>query len=167
MLDCQSFCTPVDTTYKLFADGEPFSDASIYHSLTGALQYLTLTRTKISFDIQPACLYMHVSRLPHYNRIKRILRDLKGTLNHGFHINTSLTAYSDSDWAGCPDTCRSTSGFCVFFGNNFISWFLKRQVMVSRSSTEAEYHDVAHVVAHTIWLRQILSELHRPIQEAT
>ena len=78
-----------------------------------------------------------------------------------------MTAYSDADWAGCPDTRRSTFGFCVFLGNNLISWSSKRQVTVSRSSAEAEYRAVAHAVADTIWIWQLLSELHRPIEQAT
>jgi hypothetical protein len=68
---------------------------------------------------------MHDPHLPHYNHVKRILRYLKGTLDHGLHINTSspncLIAYSDTDWAGFPNTRRSTSGYCVFLGNNLIS----------------------------------------------
>jgi hypothetical protein len=48
-----------------------------------------------------------------------------------------------------------------------ISWSSKRQVTVSRSSAEAEYRAVAHAVAETVWLRQLLSELHRPIHQAT
>jgi hypothetical protein len=119
MLDCGPSRIPVDTSSKLFAEGEPFSDAPRYRSLTSALQYLTLTRLDVSFDVQQACLYMHDPRLPHYNHVKCILRYLKGTLDHGFHINTSsltsLTTYSDTDWAGCLDTRRFTSGFCVFF----------------------------------------------------
>jgi hypothetical protein len=101
MLDCQPSRTPVDTSLKLFGDGEPFSDVTLYHSLTGALQYLTLTRPKISFSVQQARLYMHDPRISHYNHVKHILRYLKGTLDHGLHINTSsptsLTAYSDAD----------------------------------------------------------------------
>jgi hypothetical protein len=101
MLDCQPSRTPVDTSLKLSADGEPFSDATLYHSLTGALQYLTLTHPKISFAVQQACLYMHNPRLSHYNHVKRILCYLKGTLDHGLHINTSsptsLTSYSNAD----------------------------------------------------------------------
>jgi histone deacetylase 1/2 len=105
-----------------FRHGEPFSDPSLYRS--GALQYLTLTCPELSFAVQQASLFMLDPRLSHYNHIKCILPYLKGTLDHGFHINTSpptLTAYSDADWAGCPDTRRSTSGFCVFLGNNLIS----------------------------------------------
>ena len=103
--------------------------------------------------------------------MKRILRYLKGTLDHGLHINssspTSLTAYSDADWAGCPDTRRSTSGYGVYLGDNLVSWSSKRQVTVSRSSAEAEYRLVAHAVAESIWLRQLLAELHRPLERAT
>lgn len=58
-----------------------------------------------------------------------------------------LTAYTDADWAGCPDTCRSTSGFTVFLSDSLVSWSSKRQTTVSRSSTEAEYHGVANAVA--------------------
>ena len=114
---------------------------------------------------------MHDPRVPHYNHVKRVLRYLKGTLDHGLHIYSSsphtLTAYSDADWAGCSDTRRSTSGYCVFLGDNLISWSSKRQLTVSRSSAEAEYRAVAHTVAETIWLRQLLTELHHPVQQAT
>ncbi|GKB36047.1 ribonuclease H-like domain-containing protein [Tanacetum coccineum] len=62
-----------------------------------------------------------------------------------------LQSYSDSyaDWAGCPATRRSTSGYCVFLGNNILSWSFKRQPTLSRSSVEAEYQGVANVVAET------------------
>jgi hypothetical protein len=50
--DCQSSHTPVDTSSKLSSSGEPFSDPTLYRSLTGALQYLTITRPEISFAVQ-------------------------------------------------------------------------------------------------------------------
>ena len=52
-------------------------------------------------------------------------------------------------------------------GDNLISWSSKRQLTVSRSSAEAEYRSVAHAVAEMVWLRQLLTELHRPVQQAT
>ncbi|GKE48622.1 ribonuclease H-like domain-containing protein, partial [Tanacetum coccineum] len=63
-----------------------------------------------------------------------------------------LVAYSDADWVGCPNTRRSTSGYCVFLGNNLLSWSFKRQPTLSRSSTEAEYRGVANAVAETCCL---------------
>ena len=56
---------------------------------------------------------------------------------------------------------------CVYLGDNLVSWSSKRQATVSRSSTEAEYRAVAHVVAECCWLRQLLHELHRPVHTAT
>ncbi|XP_066323353.1 uncharacterized mitochondrial protein AtMg00810-like [Miscanthus floridulus] len=78
-----------------------------------------------------------------------------------------ITAYSDADWAGCPDTRRSTSGFCVFLGDALVSWSSKRQPTVSRSSAEAEYRAVANAAAECIWLRQLLGELQCAITKAT
>ncbi|GJQ96437.1 ribonuclease H-like domain-containing protein, partial [Tanacetum coccineum] len=63
-----------------------------------------------------------------------------------------------------PTTHRSTLG-CVFLGNNLLSWSFKRQPMISRSSAEAEYHDVANAVAETC-LRNLLRELHTPLSFA-
>jgi len=114
---------------------------------------------------------MHDPREPHMALIKRILRYVKGTLSAGLHLGTGpvdqITTYFDADRAGCPDTRRSTSGFCVFLGDNLVSWSSKRQTMVSHSSAEAEYRAVAHVVAECCWVRQLLQELHISVPLAT
>ncbi|KAJ9562193.1 hypothetical protein OSB04_007353 [Centaurea solstitialis] len=170
MVSCNPCSTPADTKTKLAADGEPVSDPTLYRSLAGALQYLTFTRPDIAYAVQQVCLFMHDPRLPHLNALKRILRYLKGTLSHGLHIKASavdrLVAYSDADWAGCPNTRRSTSGFCVYLGDNLVSWSSKRQHVVSRSSAEAEYRGIANVVAEAAWLRNLLLELSCPLSRA-
>ena len=79
----------------------------------------------------------------------------------------SLRAYTDTDWAGCPDTRRSISGFCIYIGDSLVSWSSKRQAIVSRSSTEAECRAVANAVAECIWLWQLLGELLCPITAVT
>nr|XP_034598063.1 uncharacterized mitochondrial protein AtMg00810-like [Setaria viridis] len=152
MAECHSIATPVDSKAKLFAmDGAPVKNALEYRSLAGALQYLTLTRPDLAYAVQQVCLFMHDPREPHLALVKRILRYVKGTLSAGLHNGIgpidSLIAYSNADWAGCPNSKRSTSGYCVYLGDNLVSWSSKRQTTVSCSSAEAEYRAVAHVVA--------------------
>jgi histone deacetylase 1/2 len=161
MAECHSTATPVDTQAKLSAtDGAPVADATQYRSLAGALQYLTLTRPDLTYAVQQVCLFMHDPREPHLAMLKCVLRYVKGTLSTGLHIGTgsitSLIAYSDADWAGCLDSRRSISGYCIFLGDNLVSWSSKRQTTISRSSAEAKYRVVAHAVAETCWLRQLL-----------
>jgi hypothetical protein len=71
----------------------------------------------------------------------------------------TITAYCDSDWAGNPDDRRSTTGFGIFLGPNLISWTAKKQHIVSRSSTEAEYRSLSLATAEMYWLRMLLKEL--------
>ncbi|GJS22485.1 putative reverse transcriptase domain-containing protein [Tanacetum coccineum] len=171
MANCNPTRTPVDTESKLGSDGDPISDPTLYRSLAGGLQYLTFTRPDISYAVQQVCLHMHDPREPHLAALKRVLRYVRGTLDFGLQLYASITgslvAYTDADWAGCPTTRRSTSGYCVFLGDNLLSWSAKRQHTLSRSSAEAEYRGVANVVAETAWLRNLLRELHTPLLSAT
>ncbi|KAJ9540484.1 hypothetical protein OSB04_026990 [Centaurea solstitialis] len=172
MENCKPIATPVDTNSKLSSTaGQLLSDSTAYRSLAGALQYLTFTRPDIAYAVQQICLFMHAPREPHYNALKRILRYLQGTLHLGLQLYHSspnqLVAYTDADWGGCPDTRRSTSGYCVFLGDNLISWSAKRQPTLSRSSAEAEYRGVANAVAESCWLRNLLLELHTPLRRST
>jgi len=114
---------------------------------------------------------MHDPREPHLAALKRILCYVRGTLDLGLLLQPSsaaeLTIYSDADWAGCPDTRKSTSGYAVFLGSNLVSWSSKRYNTMSRSSAEAEYCAVANAVAEVTWLRQLLLELHTPPRRAS
>ena len=172
MSNCTPCLTPVDTKPKLsVSPDEPYADPTKYRSLAGALQYLTFTRPDISYAVQQVCLHMHDPCNAHMGALKRILRYLQGTLSFGLHLYKSsidnLVAYTDADWGGCPDTRRSTSGYCVFLGDNLIFWSSKRQPTISKSSAEAEYRGVANVVSDSCWLRNLLLELHFPIHKAT
>ncbi|CAH9085930.1 unnamed protein product [Cuscuta europaea] len=104
--------------------------------------------------------FMHVPRTTHLLAVKRIYRYLKGTNTHGLWLRAEknisvVTAYSDADWAGCPDSSRSTTGYAVFLGSNLVSWRSKKQPTVSKSSTEAEYRAIAYTVPPRYTLHQI------------
>jgi hypothetical protein len=163
--------TPVDTHSKpSTSDVKPLANPTKYRSQAGGLQYLTLARPDICFAVQQACLFMHAPTDIHMNLAKHILHYIKGTINHGLHISRSrphdLVIYSDDDWAGCPDTRRSTFGLCAYLGDNLVSWSSKRQPTVSQSSADAEYRGIANVVAKSSWLCQLLTELGHPPQHA-
>ncbi|KAI3787777.1 hypothetical protein L2E82_00197 [Cichorium intybus] len=169
---CKPAQTPVDVNGKLSAtEGDPMDNPTLYRSLAGALQYLTFTRPDITYAVQQVCMFMHAPRTPHFNALKRILRYVQGTLSFGLHMtrptSLSLIGYTDADWAGCPDTRRSTSGYCLYLGDNLISWSSKRQTTISRSSAEAEYRGVANIVSELCWVRNLLLELHHPPLKAS
>ncbi|GJX80990.1 ribonuclease H-like domain-containing protein [Tanacetum coccineum] len=129
------------------------------------------TDSMLTAGRDPVCLFMHDPREPHFSALKRILRYVCGTLTSSLQLysstTSSLVAYSDADWAGCPTTWRSTSGYCVFLGNNLLSCSSKRQFTLSRSSAEAEYRGVANAEAETCWLCNLLRELHTPLSTTT
>ena len=102
MSSCNPCHTPADTQTKLDGSGTPVADPTHCRILVGALQYLTFTRPHIAFAVQQVCLYMNDPREPHLNALKRILRYLRGTIDHGIQLyaasSCDLIAYSDADW---------------------------------------------------------------------
>lgn len=172
MEDCKPCETPVDMNSKLSGElGELIKNPTQYRQLAGALQYLTFTRPDIAYAVNQICLFMHAPRQPHLQALKRIIRYIQGTKDHSLQLLksniTQLVAYSDADWAGCPDTRRSTSGYCVFLGSDLVSWSSKRQQTVSRSSAEAEYKGCANAIAELCNIRNLLLELGCPLTKAS
>jgi hypothetical protein len=114
---------------------------------------------------------MHDPREPHLTAMKITLCYLQGTLDFGLLLRctatSKLTVYTDADWAGYPNTRRSTSGYAVFLGTNLISWSSKHQNIISRSSVEALYRVVANDVVEACWLQQLLHELYTPLMKST
>ena len=104
---------------------------------------------------------MQAPRHLHLSVVRRIIRYILGTPSCGLFFPTGsalqLQAYSDADWAGCPDTRKSTTGWCTFLGDALISWKCKKQDHVSKSSTEAEYQAMSAACSEIIWLLSLLT----------
>jgi hypothetical protein len=128
----------------------------------GALPYCTLTKPGIAFTVNQLCQFMHSPITTHWTAAKRVICYLKGSFNHGLQFSKGslqLNAYSDSNWAGNPDDRRSTTGYALFLGPCLISWSDKKQHVVSKSSTKAEYRSLAFATAELFWLRMLFQEL--------
>lgn len=93
----------------------------------------------------------------------RIIQYIKGSPRLGLFLSSTsklhLKAYCNADWAGCLNTRRSLTGYCVYLGDPLISWRSKKQGTVSRSSAEAKYHFIATTTCGLVWLLQLLKDL--------
>ncbi|XP_019193723.1 PREDICTED: uncharacterized protein LOC109187824 [Ipomoea nil] len=122
----------LSATFNVRDLGEPdlYDDPTQYMSLVGALQYLTITQSDLSFAVNQLCQHMHAPTVSHWEQLKRVLRYVKGTTSFSLRIrkseSTELHAFSDSDWVDCPEDRKSTSGYVVFLGSNLVSWVCKK-----------------------------------------
>lgn len=106
---------------------------------------------------------MYSSIEAHYKMVKRILRYLEGIVDLGLHFSSNSTldlyAFLDADWASFPITRHSTTRYYVFLRSNCIFWSTKKQHIVSRSSSEVEYHAMSHTTVELTWISFLLHDL--------
>jgi len=97
------------------------------------------------------------------NAALKVVKYLKGCPRLGILLsrdcNLKITAYCDIDYASCPMTRRSITGFCIKLGRSLISWKSKKQATVSLSSAESEYQAMAKTIYEIVWIRGLLSDL--------
>nr|GEY43864.1 uncharacterized mitochondrial protein AtMg00810-like [Tanacetum cinerariifolium] len=141
---CDIIGTQMDIKDKLNIDQiETLVDATKYHSMIGALMYLTSSRPYI---VHATCVYARYQAHPTENllkEVKRIFHYLWGTVNMGLWYTKDsgfeLTGFSDADYAGCKDTFKSTYGGAQFLGEKHMSWSSKKQDCTSLSTAKSEY----------------------------
>ena len=101
-------------------------------------------------------------RESHLKATKRILRYLKHTQNIGLWYpkgaKFELVGYSDSDYAGCKDDRKSTSGTCQLLGRSLVLWSSKKQNSIALSTAEAEYISVGSCCAQILWMKATLND---------
>lgn len=138
LFDCKPVATPMVVSQHLSFDGAPFLDLTLYRSLVGALQYLTITHSDLAQSINSVNQFLYAPSVEQFQAVKHILRYVKGTLQFGLTFyassSTGLVAYSNVDWAECLDIRRSTFGYSIYLGNNLVFWSVKKHSTVSCSS---------------------------------
>ncbi|XP_047261657.1 uncharacterized mitochondrial protein AtMg00240-like [Capsicum annuum] len=129
--DYSSMSSPLDPTIKLKAkEGDPLPDPTYYRKLIGKLNFLTNTRLDIAFSVQKLSQYMQDPRLSHLKENFHLLRYLKKDPTLGIYMSKdadcTVKAFCNFDWASCPDSWRSFSGYLVLLGNIPINWKSKK-----------------------------------------
>ena len=108
---------------------------------------------------------------PHWVAVKHILHYLKNAISHALLIQPTtdlkLHTFSDANWASDRDDRRSVSAYCVYLGNNLISWGCKQQQTVACSSTEAEYKAFSNAATEIQWIKSLLTDLCVPIAHSS
>ncbi|KAH9781043.1 retrovirus-related pol polyprotein from transposon RE2 [Citrus sinensis] len=126
MLDSKGCNTPMSVVDKLYKDkGKLFENPSLYRSVIGSLQYVTLKRSDIAFIVNKLSQFLVAPIVLHWQACKRVLRYLQCTATYGIQFynskSLSLTTFSDVDWGFDPDDRRSVGGYCILLGSNIVS----------------------------------------------
>ncbi|XP_048497665.1 uncharacterized mitochondrial protein AtMg00810-like [Beta vulgaris subsp. vulgaris] len=161
--------SPIEQNHRLgLATGSLLPEPEVYRRLVGRLIYLAVTRPDLAYSVHILSQFLQAPRQEHLDAALRVVRYLKGTPGQGILLRAdsdlSLQGWCDSDWAACPITRRSLTGWLVFLGSSPISWKTKKQPTVSRSSAEAEYRSMAAITCELKWLKGLLLSLgvHHP-----
>ncbi|XP_059591136.1 secreted RxLR effector protein 161-like [Vitis vinifera] len=135
-----------------------------YASAVGSLMYAqTCTRSDISFTVGMLGRYQSDPGFKHWKAAKKVMRYLQGTKDYMLTYKRSeqleVVGYSDSDYGGCLDSLKSTSGFVFMIANGAISWKSEKQSITASSTMEAKFVACFEASSHALWLRNFISWL--------
>ncbi|XP_047252157.1 uncharacterized mitochondrial protein AtMg00810-like [Capsicum annuum] len=170
--------TPIDVNVKLTSKQyddqtnqnheDQLVDQGAYQKLVGKLLYLNMTRSNIAYSVQILSQFLQLPKRSHMEAALRIIKYIKKYLGQGILLSScsknEVTVYCDVDWAVCPLTRRSITGYIIKIRDFIVSWKTKKQTTVSRSSAEAEYRSLAFTVTKLVWLLGMLKDLDAKIK---
>mmetsp|Transcript_11700 Transcript_11700/g.15888 ORF Transcript_11700/g.15888 Transcript_11700/m.15888 type:complete len:290 (-) Transcript_11700:151-1020(-) len=136
-----------------------------YREIVGScLYFAVMTRPDIAFVVNTLARFSHNPGRQNWHALRHLLRYLKGTANYGLRLGhnsnegATLRAFSDASWASNPDDRHSTSGYAFTFENSLIAWWSRHQLLLTRSSFEADLVAVYGCTAELIWIRNLLKD---------
>ncbi|CAM8954036.1 unnamed protein product [Rhodiola kirilowii] len=168
LIDCKPAKKPMHLKHNLSLSIAPALEDSLhYRRLVGKLIYMTITRPDLAYPVHMLSQFMQHPTTDHLAAAIRVVRYVKGASAQGilFPAISDLTfrVFCDADWAACPLTRRSITGYCVQLGSCIISWKIKKQPVVSRSSDESTYRAMADVCCELTWLARLIGEMGVPV----
>ena len=144
-------------------DEEVVHDLNLYQQLVGSLLYSRHTRPEISYALGQLARFMQDASVVHWKAAKQVLRYLKGTADRVLRFRKTkhlkIEAHGDADFANDTDDRKSVTGMLVKLGGNPIIWSSKKQPIVTESTTQAEYVQMAHTCREVLWIRGILEDM--------
>jgi hypothetical protein len=154
---------PLPGSSDQFSPRLSVSDHSVFRQKVGFLQYIAQAlRPDISFAANQLSAVQHVPRQRHMKAADHCLRYLKGTAHLGLCYSADkgqiLQGYTDSDFAGCPGSRKSTTGWIFTLAGSPVSWKSKKQSIVTTSTCEAEYIALTSGTKECMWLRDLMDE---------
>ena len=140
------------------------AEATLYRGITARLNYLAQDRTDLQYSCKEASRRMARPRKGDWRCLKRIGRYLIGAPRYvqtfWWQLPTkTVRVFTDSDWAGCPTTCRSTSGGVMMLGSHCIKTWSTTQATVALSSAEAELYALTKGASQALGLMSLLDDL--------
>lgn len=122
MTNFPAISTPLSPYVKVVAnDDQLFENPIKYQSVSGALQYLIVTRLDFSFPINFLCQHLHLPTQEYQAALKRVLQYIKGTLDHSlcFHpssADSTIYTFSYSNQVAIPRINNLLEAFQSFWG---------------------------------------------------
>jgi hypothetical protein len=146
-----------------------------YASAIRSLMYAQVsTRPDLAFVIGILDRYQKNLGISHWNEIKKVLRYIQGIkglmLTYERSDSLEIVGYSDSDFTGCLDTDRSTSGYVFKLAGRAISWSSSKQIVMISSTMYAEFVACYEAVGQEMWLKKfvpclrVVDSIERPLK---
>lgn len=171
MQNCKSGETPVAKGDKFSLSQCPKNSLEIqemqkipYASAVGSLMYAQVcTRPDIAFIVGMLGRYLSNPGMDHWKAVKCVMRYLQRTKEYMLTYRRSdkleVIGYSDSDFAGCQDSRKSTSGYIYLLAGGAISWRSAKQTLIASSTMAAEFVACYEASNQGIWLRNFVTGL--------
>ena len=132
---------------------------------------MTQTRIDIAHAIQQLSRHLQQPTVTHLKAAKKLLSYLYSTIDNAIQYGAirdiTPIGYTDSDFAGCKTTARSTYGYVFLISGGPISWKSKRASTVTYSTLKAKYTALIEGNRKALQLRGLFSEIQRPLQGPT
>jgi hypothetical protein len=143
-------------------------EATMYRALAARANFLSQDRPDINFSTKELCREFSEPNQKSYLKLKRLVRYLLGLprlvydfpfLAKGEIPSKDIDLYVDTDFAGCRETRRSTSGGVALIGGRNVKHWSKTQSTIALSSGEAELNGIGQGIAQGLGVQSICRDL--------